>query len=311
MDIANPERTRVGWIGTGIMGRSMCGHVLKAGYPVVVFNRTKSSAEPLLDKGARWADSPADVARQTDVLFSIVGYPQDVRRVYLEENGVISGMEKGRIIVDMTTSEPSLAVEIAIAAETRGLHSLDAPVSGGDIGAREARLSIMVGGEREVLDAVMPLFQIMGKSIRYMGPAGAGQHMKAANQIMVAGTMVGMVECLLYASKAGLNLDQVIEVICGGAAACWSMENYGPRIVKGDMEPGFIIQHYLKDMNVVLKEAESMNLPLPGVSLSKQLYIAARAHGYGERGTQALFRAMEILAAMEEHPAGKPPKEES
>ncbi|MBI4774094.1 MAG: NAD(P)-dependent oxidoreductase [Deltaproteobacteria bacterium] len=310
MDIASPERTRVGWIGTGMMGRSMCGHVLKAGYPVVVFNRTKSSAEPLLDRGAGWADSPADVARRTDVLFSIVGYPQDVRQVYLGENGVVSGMEKGRVIVDMTTSEPSLAVEIAVAAETRGLHSLDAPVSGGDVGAREARLSIMVGGERDVFDAVMPLFQTMGKSIRYMGPAGAGQHMKAANQIMVAGTMVGMVESLLYASKAGLNPDQVIEVICGGAAACWSMENYGPRIVKGDMEPGFIIQHFLKDMNVVLKEAESMNLPLPGVSLSKQLYIAAKAHGYGERGTQALFRAMAILAAVDEHPAGKPPKEE-
>ncbi len=291
-----PEKTRVGWIGTGIMGLSMCGHVLDAGYPTTVFNRTRSRAQSLLDKGARWADSPLEVARESDVVFAIVGLPEDVREVALGDRGAINGLGKGGVFVDMTTSEPSLAVEIHREGGEKGIRVLDAPVSGGDVGARAGTLSIMVGGDPEPFEFVLPLFQTMGKSIRLMGKAGSGQHTKASNQIMVAGAMIGMVECLLYAVKAGLNINEVIEVVGSGAAANWALSNYGPRIAKGDMNPGFVIEHFLKDMGIVLKEAEQMNLPLPGLALCRQLYLGARALGYGSMGTQSLFRALEVLA---------------
>jgi len=300
MHVVTPEQTSVGWIGTGVMGRSMCGHVLRAGYRVTVFNRTRSAAEPLLDQGARWAETPSEAARNSDVLFTIVGFPEDVRDIYLGGGDVLRNSRPGGVIVDMTTSEPSLAEEIARAAGQRGGYSLDAPVSGGDVGARNATLSIMAGGERPVFEAVLPLLRSLGKNIRYMGGAGKGQHAKAANQVLVAGTMIGTVESLLYGIKAGLSPDELIEVLQGGAAACWSMGAYGPRIVGGNLDPGFMVEHFLKDMNIVLKEAERMNLPLPGLALCKQLYVAARALGFGRLGTHSLFKVLAAMAGVDQ-----------
>ncbi|MER3440931.1 MAG: oxidoreductase [Gemmataceae bacterium] len=293
---AEPGKTRVGWIGTGVMGRWMCQHILQKGYDVTVYNRTRDKAQPVLQLGARWADSPRAVAQASDVVFAIVGFPHDVRQVFLGAEGALSGSRAGTILVDMTTSEPSLAQEIYEAARLRGVGSLDAPVSGGDVGAREARLSIMVGGDVEVFEAVLPLFECLGKTIVYQGPAGAGQHTKMVNQILIASNMMGVCEALLYAAKAGLDPNRVLQSVGGGAAASWSLTNLGPRIIQRNFEPGFFVEHFIKDMAIALNEARHMGLCLPGLALSQQLYLAVQANGWGRKGTQALILALEKLA---------------
>ena len=291
-----PGETRIGWIGTGVMGSSMCGHLMAAGYRATVFNRTPSKAKPLVDKGATIVDSPKAVAEASDVVFTIVGYPRDVREVTLGPEGTLAGIEADGVLVDMTTSEPALAREISEAAKVKGIHAVDAPVSGGDIGAKEARLSIMVGGDGHVVDALMPMFQAMGKTIVHQGPAGAGQHTKMVNQILIATNMIGVCEALLYGHKAGLDLEKVLQSVGTGAAGSWSLNNLGPRIIAGNFDPGFFVEHFLKDMGIALAEARRMKLALPGLALAEQLYRAVEARGDGRKGTQALMLALAELS---------------
>ncbi|MCZ6675938.1 MAG: NAD(P)-dependent oxidoreductase [Candidatus Poribacteria bacterium] len=295
----DPSTTKIGWVGTGVMGHWMCQHLMDLGYLATVYNRTKAKAQPLLDAGATWADSPSEVAAASDVIFTIVGFPPDVREVYLGDNGILKGAKSGSIIVDMTTTEPSLAKEIDEAAKAQGVSSIDAPVSGGDVGAREARLSIMVGGDAGAVEAVMPLFEAMGKNIVHQGGAGAGQHTKMCNQITIAGTMIGVCEALLYGYKAGLDLETMLSSISGGAAACWSLDNLAPRILQRNFDPGFFVEHFIKDMGIALDEAKQMNLSLPGLALVHQLYLAVQAQGHGRLGTQALMLALEQMSNAE------------
>ena len=289
------QSTRVGWIGTGVMGRSMAGHLLAAGSSVTVTTRTKEKAAELLDRGATWADSPRAVAERSDIVFAIVGFPSDVREVFLGDDGALAGSRPGTVFVDMTTSEPYLAQEIAAAAENIDCHALDAPVSGGDIGAQEARLSIMVGGNATVFDAVRPLFETMGKTVVHQGPAGAGQHTKMVNQTLIATGMIGVCEALLYAQRAGLDLETVLKSVSGGAAGSWSLSNLGPRIIAGNFDPGFFVEHFVKDMGIALDEARRMKLSLPGLALAQQLYLAVIAQGDGRLGTHALERTLARL----------------
>jgi 3-hydroxyisobutyrate dehydrogenase len=291
------NRPRIGWVGTGVMGSSMCGHVLEGGHPVVLYTRTRSRAEGLLGAGARWARTPAEVAAESDIVFTIVGFPRDVREVYLGDDGLLPAARSGQVFVDMTTTAPQLAVELDAAARARGAAMLDAPVSGGDVGARNATLSIMVGGEASVFDRVRPLFELMGKRIIHLGGAGAGQHTKMANQIVIAGTMVGVCESLLYGHRAGLDVAAMVECIRGGAAACWSLDNYAPRILRRDFDPGFFVEHFIKDMGLALAEAERMELALPGLALAHQLYVLTKARGHGRLGVQALALALEEISA--------------
>jgi 3-hydroxyisobutyrate dehydrogenase len=279
-----PGKTRIGWIGTGVMGGPMCGHLMDKGFSMTVYTRAKDKAKPLLKRGAVWTDSPRAVAEASDVVFTMVGFPSDVQDVYLGDRGVLSGAKKGSILVDMTTTEPSLAQKIYAAAKSKDVHSVDAPVSGGDVGAREARLSIMVGGDREAVEAVMPL-----------GGAGAGQHTKMCNQIVVAGTMIGVCESLIYGHKAGLDLTVMLSCIRGGAAACWTLDNMAPRILKRNFDPGFYVDHFVKDMGIALDEAKRMKLMLPGLALVHQMYVALQANGGGRNGTQALALVLEQL----------------
>jgi 3-hydroxyisobutyrate dehydrogenase len=295
----SPEKTKIGWIGTGVMGASMCMHIVKAGYKTVVYNRTKEKAEGLIGAGASWAKSPKDAASKSDVVFTIVGFPHDVREVYFGEDGIVSGLRKGSIVVDMTTTEPSLAEEIYSAAKKAGASAIDAPVSGGDIGAREGKLSIMAGGDRKTFDALMPLFELMGKNVVYQGGAGLGQHAKMCNQVMAASLMIGMCETLLYAYKAGLDPETMLMSVGRGAAACWMLDNLAPRVLKRDFSPGFYVEHFIKDMGIALREAERMNLVLPGLSLVRQLYVAAKAQGHGRKGTQALLLALERISGID------------
>jgi len=284
------EIKTVGWIGTGVMGRSMCMHVLKAGYTVRVYNRSRAKAKDLEEAGARWCNDPREVATGSDCVFTIVGYPADVQEVVLGERGVLAGAEAGSVLVEMTTSEPTLAKQIYEEGKERSVAVLDAPVSGGDVGARSGKLAIMVGGDRQTFERVQPLFRLMGENIAYMGPAGAGQHTKMCNQIHIATTMIGVVECLLYAYKAGVDLEEMIAVVGKGAAASWSLNNYGPRIAKGNFDPGFFIKHFVKDMDIALKEARRMRLSLPGLALAHQFYVAAMAVGLEDMGTHSLYK---------------------
>ena len=300
-----PGKTRIGWIGTGVMGAAMCGHVMqssKPAYPTSVYNRTTSKTASLAELGATVASTPADVAANSDILFTIVGYPSDVRSVYFgseQQPGILDKLQPGAVLVDMTTSEPTLAQEIAAEATKRGLYAIDAPVSGGDIGAREARLSIMCGGDKAALDAVMPLLQAMGRNITHCGQAGAGQHTKMVNQTLIASTMVGVVEGLLYAQKAGLDPATTIAAISAGAAGSWSLSNLAPRMLQGNFEPGFYVEHFVKDLSIVLSESRRMNLSLPGLSLAYSLYVALMAQGGAKNGTQALYLALSRLNGME------------
>ncbi|RLB15573.1 MAG: NAD(P)-dependent oxidoreductase [Deltaproteobacteria bacterium] len=295
---------KIGWIGTGIMGGPMAGHLQAAGHELYIFTRTRDKAELLLKNGAHWCKSPAEVADNSEIVFTMVAFPADVEEVYLGENGIFSIEGSCRILVDMTTSRPILAQTISRTAEKRGIDSLDAPVSGGDIGARNATLAVMVGGKKAVFDTVLPLFQLMGKTISYMGGSGAGQHTKMCNQILVAGTMIGVCESLLYADKAGLDQQAVIDIIGKGAASCWSINNLGPRIVSGNYKPGFVVEHFIKDMAIALQEADGIGLSLPGLALAHKLYLEVQAQGHGRLGTHALMLA---LKALNEDPGKKIP----
>jgi 3-hydroxyisobutyrate dehydrogenase len=294
-----PGKTRLGWIGTGVMGRHMCGHLMAKGFAITVYNRSRSRCDELVERGARWAESPRAVAEAADVVFTIVGYPRDVREVVLGPAGTLAGGKPGTILVDMTTSEPALAEEIAAEASKRGMHSVDAPVSGGDVGAREARLSIMVGGEKDVVDALAPCWEAMGKTIVHQGPAGAGQHAKMVNQILIATNMIGVCEALLYGYRAGLDLNTVLRSVSSGAAGSWSLSNLAPRIIGNDFAPGFFVEHFLKDMGIALNEAKRLGLALPGLALAHQLYLALAAQGHQRDGTQALQLALASLSAID------------
>jgi 3-hydroxyisobutyrate dehydrogenase len=285
----------VGWIGTGVMGRSMCGHLAAAGCTVRLHTRTREKAADLLAKGAAWAATPREAAAGADVVFTMVGYPSDVEEVILGPDGALAGAKRGATIVDMTTSQPALAVRIHAEAAKKGVAALDAPVSGGDVGAREAKLAIMVGGDRAAYEQVLPLFQKLGETIALMGGPGSGQHTKMVNQVLIAGNMIGVVEGLLYAHKAGLDPSAVIDVVGKGAAGSWSINNLGRRIVKGDFNPGFFIKHFVKDMGIALEEARRMKLALPGLALVHQFYVSAQAIGLEDLGTQGLYR---VLARM-------------
>ena len=278
------------------MGTAMAGHLLAKGHALTVFSRTRFKAEGLLLRGARWADSPARVADESDVVFTMVGFPRDVSDVYLGEAGLVQQARPGMVFVDMTTAPPSLAGTIAKAAEARGAQFLDAPVSGGDVGARNASLSVMVGGETGVVEAIRPMFECLGQTIVHQGKAGAGQHAKLCNQITIAGTMIGVCESLLYGSRAGLNLETMLQSIRVGAAGCWTLDNLAPRILARNFAPGFFVEHFVKDMGMALEESRRMGLVLPGLALVHQFYLAVQAHGHGRSGTHALMLALEKLS---------------
>ena len=288
---------KIGWVGIGVMGYWMCHHLIKAGYKAYIYNRTKDKTESLIEMGAQWVNSPMEAASSSDIIFSIVGFPKDVEEVYFGENGILKGCSgKPKYLVDMTTTKPSLSVEIYNRAKEIGSFALDAPVSGGDVGAREARLSIMVGGDKNVFDFITPIFSYLGKNIKYAGKAGAGQHTKMCNQIAITGVMIGMCESLLYGYKAGLNLEEMINTIKPGAAGSWSLDNYAPRILKEDYKPGFMVEHFIKDMEISLEESRKMDLNLPGLTLVHQLYTVLKAMGYGRSGTHSLMFALNQLS---------------
>lgn len=280
----------IGFIGLGVMGKSMAANLLKAGFEVFVYTRTKDKASELLLQGAKWASAPKEIAQKANVIISMVGYPSDVEEIYLGKNGLIENGKQGTHLIDMTTSTPSLAVKIAEEAKKRGMESLDAPVSGGDIGARDAKLTIMVGGSSEAFEAVLPIFDIIGSNVVHQGPAGSGQHTKMCNQIAIASNMIGVTEAISYAQKAGLDPERVLRSISSGSAGSWSLSNLVPRMVEGDFEPYFYIKHFIKDMKIALDEAERMGMDAPGLSLSKSLYEGLAEAGEENSGTQALYK---------------------
>ena len=287
------QKPTVGFIGIGVMGRSMAGHLLDAGYSVHVYNRTQAKAKDLVDRGAQWQSSPGKVAAAADVIITIVGFPVDVESVYLGEDGVLAQARSGSLAIDMTTSCPNLASRIAQEAAAKGIEVLDAPVSGGDIGAREARLSIMVGGSVSGFERALPLFEIMGKNIVHQGPAGSGQHTKMCNQIAIASGMMAISEAMAYAKKSGLQPETVLKSIESGAAGSWSLTNLAPRVLKGDYAPGFFVKHFIKDMKIAIESAQAMGLDLPGLQLAKKLYDQLASKGCEDDGTQALFKLYE------------------
>ena len=287
----SPETTRIGFVGLGIMGKSMAGHIQKAGYELHVNTRTRSKANELVEEGARWHDTPGETAAHSDLVVTMVGYPADVEEVYLSSGGIIDSAAPGTYLVDMTTSEPSLAIRIAEAAREKGLCCLDAPVSGGDIGAKDAKLSIMVGGERADFMAVKPLLEVMGENVRLQGGPGAGQHTKMCNQIVAASTMLAVAEGLTYAKKSGLDPDEVLKSIGTGAAQSFLLNRLGPKMITGDYAPGFFVHHFIKDMTIALKEAEAMGAELPALRTAKELYEKLAREGLGEEGTQVLIKA--------------------
>lgn len=288
--VLTKENTTVGFIGIGVMGKSMARNIMRGGYPMHVYTRTKASAAELVVEGAIWEDSVSALSAKCDVVFTIVGLPSDVEEVYLGEQGILAHIRTGGYAVDMTTSRPDLAVRIAEEAAKKGIHAVDAPVSGGDIGAREARLSIMVGGDSEAFEAVKPLFELMGKNVVLQGKPGSGQHTKMCNQICIAATMMGVCESLAYADKAGLDPQTVLKSIESGAAGSWSLSNLAPRIIRRDYSPGFYVKHFIKDMTIAIESAEAMDLDLPGLALARQLYEKLAGQGGGDDGTQGLFK---------------------
>lgn len=284
------ESTIIGFIGVGVMGKSMASHLLKAGYQVVVYNRTKEKALNLIEEGAIWKDTIKEVAETANVIITIVGYPKDVEEVYLSENGLINNARKGTYFIDMTTSKPKLAVKIYEEAKRRGMHALDAPVSGGDIGAKEARLAIMVGGDHDDYQEVLPIFEKMGKNIILQGEAGSGQHTKMCNQMAIATNMIGVCEAIVYAEKAGISPEKVLQTIETGAAGSWSLSNLAPKMIAGDFAPGFYVKHFIKDMTIALESAEEIGVLTPGLKLAKQLYEDLAKNGDENSGTQALYK---------------------
>jgi 3-hydroxyisobutyrate dehydrogenase len=292
------EKT-IGWIGTGLMGNPMAGHLLNAGYRVNVHNRTKSKADNLLNLGCRWFDTPGALARESEIIVTIIGHPVEVEECYFGPEGIFAGLKPGSILIDMTTTRPSLAVQISEKATAAGADFIDAPVSGGQVGAINGTLSIMVGGSMEVADALLQLFETFGKNIVYQGKAGSGQHAKMCNQITLANTLVGVCEALIYGWKAGLDLNQLLASISKGAAGCWSLDVLAPKIIKKDFSPGFTVDNFVKDLRIALEEAEAMKLSLPGLALVKQLYVAVQAMDKGNMGNQALYLAIEKLCSLD------------
>jgi 3-hydroxyisobutyrate dehydrogenase len=291
------KNKKIGWIGTGLMGKPMAMHLLNAGYALNVNNRTKNKAQALIDKGARWYDTPSELAKDSDIVVTIIGYPKDVEQVYFGAGGIFEKIKQNTILIDMTTTKPSLAVKIYEHAKRAGAHFVDAPVSGGEVGAINGSLSIMIGGDEKIVQRIMPVFDVFGKNMVYQGTAGSGQHTKMCNQITIAGTMIGVCESLIYGYKAGLDLKTMLESISKGAAGCWSLDVVAPKIVEGDYAPGFMVDHFVKDLGIALEEAEAMNLSLPGLALVKQLYLSLKAHGKGKAGTQALYLVLEKLSS--------------
>mgnify|MGYP001826442209 FL=1 len=282
----------IGWVGLGVMGEPMCRHLLDAGYQLAVFSRTREKSDRLTDAGARWCDSPSLLAEHCDVVFTMVGTADEVRDVYFSERGLFSVAIEGKIFIDMGTTAPALTAEIAEYVRGQGAACIDAPVSGGDVGARSASLSIMAGGQAGLIDEVKPLFDCLG-NVQYMGEEGSGQHTKMCNQITVAGTMIGVCEALLYAQRAGLDADKMIAVVSRGAAACWALDNLAPRIIQQDYEPGFMVDHFIKDLGIAIDEMKTMRLNLPGLSLATKLYQKVSEIGHGASGTQALILALQ------------------
>ncbi len=279
----------VGFIGIGVMGKSMVSHLMDGGYPTTISTRTKTKASDLLRKGAAWGENPAEIAATSDIVITIVGYPEDVEEIYLGDEGIIAHAKEGSLLIDMTTSSPALAKKIYAAAKEKGIDALDAPVSGGDIGAQDARLSIMVGGEKEPFERAKPLFELMGKNIVYQGEAGSGQHCKMANQIAIASTMIGVCESIRYAEKAGLLPETVLQSIEAGAAGSWSLSNLAPRMINKDFAPGFFVKHFIKDMTIALQSCEDIGLKAAGLSLAKSMYDELAEDGQEDKGTQVLY----------------------
>ncbi|MCK8607166.1 NAD(P)-dependent oxidoreductase [Apilactobacillus ozensis] len=282
---------KIGFIGTGVMGNGMIANLIKAGYQVSVFNRTKAHAEYAMGLGATWIDTPKQVAQENDLIITMVGTPQNVADIYFGDNGIMNGASEGKVLIDSTTSKPSLDKKIYEVAKVNGISALDAPVSGGDVGAKNGTLTIMVGGNRETFENVMPIFKSMGQQINLFGPAGSGQHTKMANQIMIAGTMTGMTEMLEYGRAAGLDLDKLVNIVENGSAGNWSLKNYAPRVLKDDFKPGFAAKHFLKDLRIALECAQEMNIQLPSTKLAKKLYekMVDQMH-LGNDGTQGLIK---------------------
>ncbi|MDR3191326.1 MAG: NAD(P)-dependent oxidoreductase [Lactobacillaceae bacterium] len=282
---------KIGFIGTGVMGRGIVNNLLKADYEVVVYNRTKAHAQAVLDNGATWADSPRAIAQQVEIVLTMVGYPQDVEEIYYGDTGLFAGAHAEQILVDMTTSTPTLAEKLAKDGAELGVKVLDAPVSGGDVGAKNGTLTIMAGGDAEAFATLTPIFESISKALHLFGPAGKGQHTKMANQIMIAATMLGLSESFVYAKAAGLNVEDVMHTLSAGGAQNWSMDNYGPRILKGDYAPGFYIKHFLKDLRIALDEANKLDLALPTTDLAEALYTKlADGFDMNNAGTQALIK---------------------
>ena len=296
--LITPNTTKIGWVGTGVMGHSMCRHLIEAGFSVSLYSRTREKAMDLIASGASWCDSPREVAQASDVVFSIVGMPSDVREVFLSDRGVLAGCQPGNIVVDMTTSEPQLAIEIAEAAQALKVHSVDAPVSGGDIGAKSGTLSIMIGGDADVVAALEPCWKVMGKPYVRQGEAGCGQHAKIVNQILVAAGMIGVCESLLYAQQSGLNLETVLKSVSSGAAGSWALSNLAPRIVSGHFAPGFFVDHFVKDLGIAIQESKRMSLKLPGLELACELYDRVVARGDGQLGTHALQMTLSEMSKL-------------
>ncbi|MCA1785176.1 MAG: NAD(P)-dependent oxidoreductase [Desulfobacteraceae bacterium] len=289
MQIA-PENTRIGFIGLGVMGHSMAGHILDKGYDLCLYTRTRSRADDLVAKGAVWAPSVADLAAQSDVVVSIVGYPADVKEIFLGPGGILENAKAGTLAIDMTTSDPALARTLYMEGQKKEIHVLDAPVSGGDLGARNATLSIMAGGEESVFKMAVPLLEVMGKNIVYQGPAGSGQHTKMANQIAIAASMVAVCEALAYSVRAGLDPETVLACIGQGAAGSWTLNTLGPRMLNQDFAPGFFVKHFIKDMTIAADSARSLGLETPGLDLAKKLYHKLAEQGCENDGTQALYK---------------------
>ena len=290
------EPLHIGWVGTGVMGAPMAGHLLAAGHAVSVFSRTRARADDLVAQGATWCDTPAAAAAGADVVCTMVGYPSDVREVVLGEDGVLGALGDGGLLIDFTTSSPGLAEELHAAAAERGAEALDAPVSGGDVGARNGTLVVMAGGGEAAFARAAPVFDAVGGRIVHCGPPGTGQHTKMTNQVAIAAGMIAVCEALLYAHRAGLDLERTVETIGGGAAGSWSLANYGPRILRGDLEPGFKVDHFVKDLGLALEEARRLGLALPGTALAEQLYVAAQGRDLGQKGTQSLIAVLAGLS---------------
>lgn len=290
MQLNNSNNIRIGFIGTGVMGNSMASNLLKGGYNLYIYNRTKEKALSLIEKGATWKDSVSELSKVSDVVITIVGYPSDVEEVYLGSNGILNNVKPGSFVIDMTTSKPSLAKKIYEIAKSKNVFALDAPVSGGDVGASEGTLSIMVGGDKEAFEHLKPIFELMGKNIVLQGTAGAGQHTKMCNQIAIASNIMGVCEAIAYAKNSGLDPETVLKSIGAGGAASWQLSAYAPRILKDDFKPGFYIKHFVKDMRIALEEADSMGLSTPALSLCKKLYDNLIAEGKEDLGTQALYQ---------------------